>query len=179
MLCENLTIYVTILYLFFIETFFEIIVDSTYRYKKEYRDPLHILPSFSQCNILQKYTIMSQPGYWHWYNLPTIFKFLQFYWYSVCVCAKWLQWCLTICDPIDKIPPVSSVHGISQAKILDWVAISSSRHLPHPEMDPLSLISSALAGEFFTTSTTSAIGKPQCVYIDVILSHVKLEYPPH
>ena len=52
-------------------------------------------------------------------------------------------------------------------------------HLPHPEMDPLSLISSALAGEFFTTSTTSAIGKPQCVYIDAILSHVKLEYPPH
>ena len=35
--------------------------------------------------------------------------------------------CLTICDPMDCSPPVSSVHGILQTRILEWVAISSSR----------------------------------------------------
>ena len=35
--------------------------------------------------------------------------------------------CLTLCNPVDCSPPGSSVHGISQARILEWVAISSSR----------------------------------------------------
>ena len=34
---------------------------------------------------------------------------------------------LTLCDPMDCSPPGFSVHGISQARILEWVAISSSR----------------------------------------------------
>ena len=37
------------------------------------------------------------------------------------------QSCLTLCDPMDYSPPGSSVHGISQARILEWVAISFSR----------------------------------------------------
>ena len=40
------------------------------------------------------------------------------------VCA---QSCLTLCDPIGCSPPGSSVHGISQGRILEWFAISSSR----------------------------------------------------
>ena len=36
------------------------------------------------------------------------------------------QSCLTLCDSMDWRPPGSSVHGISQARILEWVAISSS-----------------------------------------------------
>ena len=35
--------------------------------------------------------------------------------------------CPTLCDPVDSSPPGSSVHGILQARILEWVAISSSR----------------------------------------------------
>ena len=35
--------------------------------------------------------------------------------------------CLTLCDPVDYIPPGSFLHGIFQARILEWVAISSSR----------------------------------------------------
>ena len=38
--------------------------------------------------------------------------------------AKSLQLCLTLCDPIDRSPPVSPVPGILQARILEWVAIS-------------------------------------------------------
>ena len=62
----------------------------------------------------------------------------------MCVCC---QLCLTLCDPIDCSPPGSSVHGISQARILEWVAISFSRgsswpsllHLLHWQADALSL----------------------------------------
>ena len=38
--------------------------------------------------------------------------------------AKSLQSCLTLCDPMDCNPPGSSVHGIFQARIPEWVAIS-------------------------------------------------------
>ena len=37
------------------------------------------------------------------------------------------QSCLIMCDPMDCSLPGSSVHGILQARILEWVAISSSR----------------------------------------------------
>ena len=37
------------------------------------------------------------------------------------------QPCLTLCDPMDYSPPGSSVHGILQARILEWVAIPFSR----------------------------------------------------
>ena len=40
--------------------------------------------------------------------------------------AKSLKSCPTLCDPIDGSPPGSSVHGILQARILEWVAISFS-----------------------------------------------------
>ena len=40
--------------------------------------------------------------------------------------AKSLQSCLTLCDPIDGSPQGSSVPGILQARILEWVAISFS-----------------------------------------------------
>ena len=42
------------------------------------------------------------------------------------VCAKSLSH-LTLCDPMDCSPPGSSVHGVFPARILEWVAISSSR----------------------------------------------------
>ena len=41
--------------------------------------------------------------------------------------AKSLQSCPTLCDPIDCSLPGSSVYGISQEKILEWVAMSFSR----------------------------------------------------
>ena len=47
----------------------------------------------------------------------------------VCACVhiQSFQWGLSLCDPMDCSPPGSSVHGIFQARILEWVAISSSR----------------------------------------------------
>ena len=48
------------------------------------------------------------------------------------------QSCLTLCSPMDCSLPGSSVHGISQARILERVAVSFSRDLPNPEINPRS-----------------------------------------
>ena len=42
------------------------------------------------------------------------------------------QLCLTLCNPMDRSPPDSSVHGIFQARILEWVAIPFSRGTSWP-----------------------------------------------
>ena len=49
---------------------------------------------------------------------------------SMCTPAKSIQLCLTLCDLMDCSPPGSPVHGILQARILEWVAISVSREIP-------------------------------------------------
>ena len=43
------------------------------------------------------------------------------------------QLCPTLCDPMDCSPPGSSVHGILQARILEWVAIPFSRGSSQPK----------------------------------------------
>ena len=50
----------------------------------------------------------------------------------MCVRAKSLQSCPTVCEPMDCSPPGSSVLGILQARILEWVAMSSSRGASRP-----------------------------------------------
>ena len=67
-----------------------------------------------------------------------------------CVCVKSLVSCLTLCDPMDYSPPGSSLHGILQARILEWLPFSSPGDLPDPGIEPVSLMSPALAGRFFT-----------------------------
>ena len=57
------------------------------------------------------------------------------------------QSCLTLWDPVDCSLVGSSVHGIFLPRVLEWVAISSSRRSPHPGVQ---FASPALAGGFFT-----------------------------
>ena len=72
--------------------------------------------------------------------------------------TKLLQSCVTLRDPMDCGLPGSSVHGISQARILQWLPFPSPGDLPDPGNK---LISPALAGGFFTTEPP---GKPQLVF---------------
>ena len=74
----------------------------------------------------------------------------------LCICdpCTVAQPCPTLCDPMDRGPPGSSVHGISQARILEWVAISSSRGSSWPR-DRTCI--SGIAGGFFITEPP---GKP-------------------
>ena len=57
----------------------------------------------------------------------------------MCVHAKSLQLCLTLWDPLDQSPLGTSVHGIPQARRLEWVAIPSPGNLPDPGIQPLLL----------------------------------------
>ena len=61
-------------------------------------------------------------------------KAIQFYIHEVKVLVA--QLCPTLCDSMDFNPPGSFVHGIFQARILEWVAISFSRDLPNPGIEP-------------------------------------------
>ena len=55
-----------------------------------------------------------------------------------------LQSCPHLCHPMDCRLPGSSVHGIFQARILEWVAIYSPRDLPSPGIEPASPAAPAL-----------------------------------
>jgi len=72
---------------------------------------------------------------------------------EVCCCLA-VQSFLTLCNPIDCNLPDSSVHGISWARILEWVSISFSRGSSQPrDWTHISYVSPAspeLAGGFFT-----------------------------
>ena len=71
-----------------------------------------------------------------------------------------VQSCLTLCDPVDCSPPGSSVHGILQARILEWVAMPSSRGPSQPR-DRTWV--SCIAGRFFYC--LSHQGSPKIEYL--------------
>ena len=74
---------------------------------------------------------------------------------------------------MDYSLPGSSVHGILQARILEWVSMVSSGDLPNPGIEPESLYVSCIAGRFFTTSTTWEVHV--CVYVYI---HIYRASPP-
>ena len=65
-----------------------------------------------------------------------------------------LQSCPTLCDPVDYSTPGSPVHGILQARILEWMAVCSFGDILDPGIELTSLMPPALAGRYFTTSGT-------------------------
>ena len=73
-----------------------------------------------------------------------------------------VQSCLTFCDPMDSGPPGSPVHGILQARILEWVAIPFCRGSSQPR-DRAQI--SCLAGRLFTVWATIS---PQMIYLFLV-----------
>ena len=68
------------------------------------------------------------------------------------------QLCLTLWDLLDYSPPGFSVHGIIQARTLEWVAIFPPPvHPPHPEIEPMFPLSPALQA---VSLPTEPLGKP-------------------
>jgi len=71
--------------------------------------------------------------------------------------AKSLQLCLTLCDPIGRSLPGSSVPlcmGFSRQEYWSGLPFLSPGDLPDPEVEPTSSVSPALAARFFTTNAT-------------------------
>ena len=121
------------------------------------------LPSFSLKSQTMT-TTLSFVFSWRWYfrwELQSFWPDARFSWVSlsllcvcVCVCLHLVsKSCPTLCDPMDCNLPGSSIHGIFQARILRWVAISFSRASSAPR-DGTHV--SCIAGRFFTTKP----GKP-------------------
>ena len=84
---------------------------------------------------------------------------------GVCVfahaCLGTQPW-LILCNSMNCSPPGFSVHGIFQARILEQVAISSSKGFPDPRIEPTYLSPPALADGFFTTAPpgkSSSVGQ--------------------
>ena len=67
-------------------------------------------------------------------------------------------------DLMDSSPPGSPIHGISQARMLEWVAISSPGDLPKPGIET---VSPALAGGFLITEPPR---KPQMIMNNLLLT---------
>ena len=72
-------------------------------------------------------------------------------------CAKLLQSCLTLGDPMDCSPAGASVHGILQTRILKWVAISSSRRSSQPRIKVMPPVFPAFQANSLPSETS---GKP-------------------
>ena len=85
----------------------------------------------------------------------TFRAYKRFLWVKLCVCS-YLR--LIFCDPMDCSPPGSCVHGILQARILEWVAMPSSRGFSIPRDWTYVFCDSSITDRF---STTERPGKSQ------------------
>ena len=79
--------------------------------------------------------------------LPSIFPSIRVFSNESGLRIRWPKYCPTLWNPIDCSPPGSSVHGIIQARILEWVAIPFSRGSSWPR-DRIQV--SCIADRFFT-----------------------------
>jgi len=84
--------------------------------------------------------------------------------------AKSLQSCPTLCDPIDGSPPGSSIHGIFQARVLEWGATAFSSKGPQ---------SCKANGELFSTPTPSRTASVPPRVWDLRLSQLCVFLPIH
>ena len=94
---------------------------------------------------------------------------------TMLVCAKSLQSGQTLCNPTACSPAVSSVHGILQARILEWLAKCFSGDLPNPGINPVSLTSPALASRLFINSSNArkSLSNHSCFFF--FLMYIKCE----
>ena len=108
---------------------------------------------------------------WWFCSLPP----LQYYWHLSLVLlahywseeVKWsevTQLCLTLCDPVDCSLPGSSIHGILQARILEWVAISFSRGSSRPRDQTWV---SHIGGRCFNLWATTLLTRPNSLNLFV------------
>ena len=115
---------------------------------------------------------------WRYMGILCYFSSFQ-KWKRSYFCCLVTKLCLTLSDPMDYSLTRSFVHGISQARILQWVAISFSRDLPDPGIKSTS---PTLGGRFFTTKLP---GKPKLVpyrldyYSFVVSSEIEKSEPSY
>ena len=98
-----------------------------------------------------------------------VYIYIYIYIYT-CIHAKFLQSCPTLCDPMDCSPPGSSVHGILQARILEWVAMPSSRGYS-PARDRIQVSCSSCTAGGVLPLSHQPLSKPRIyLYLSIFLS---------
>ena len=110
--------------------------------------------------------IWKQPKY------PSTDEWIKKMWYSTQTHKNWTmedscsvtKSCPTLCYPVGYSPPGSTVHGIFQTKILEWVAVSFFREPSLPMAQTQVSCISCITGGFFTTEPSR---KPN----GILLSH--------
>ena len=80
------------------------------------------------------------------------------------MCAKSLHLCLTVCDPMGCSPLGSFVHGILQIRLLEWVAVPSSRGSSRPRIKAKSPASPAFQIDSLSAEPP---GKPTAIGISL------------
>ena len=107
----------------------------------------------------------SQVSIWGWTNVSSVCSLSTFNCRSVLIppCHS-LHLCLTLCHPMNCSLPGSSVHGILQARILEWVAISSSRGFSWSRDQTCISCDSCIAGRSFITEPPE---KPICLVTQI------------
>ena len=78
-----------------------------------------------KCIVQKEATEKTHNGHFI-YMYIYIYVYLYTLYVCVCVCVLDAQSCLTVCNSMDCTPPGSPVHGIFQARTLEWVVISFS-----------------------------------------------------
>ena len=84
-----------------------------------------------------------------------VFQECRHYSRRACVCVLVTYSCPTLCDPLDCSPPGSSVHGILQARILEWVPRPPPGTLPNPGIE---LWSPTLEADFLPSEPPQVTG---------------------
>ena len=118
----------------------------------------YIVEQLSPSSISQIFHLSTETLSWlsdwtHTYT-PT---HLEWKWYriEICVCSKLPESCLTLCNPMADSPPGFSVHWILPERILECVAMPSSRGSSQPR-DRAHV--SCIAGKFFSVWVTRSLG---------------------
>ena len=135
---------------------------------------------FTDCCLVLppvKYVKMTAPYIFH---LSSYFIWVSksSYYYHMCVSARSVAHsCWTLCDPMNCSPPDFFVPEISQASILEWVAISFSRGSSWPRDWTMSPVSPALQADSLPLNHPrspyyNVIGKSQCsFYIPIVINN--------
>ena len=113
-------------------------------------------------------------GFSHWSRLPPPGHVCELHSMDFCVRAK--SFSPTLGDLMDRSLPGSSVHGILQARILEWVSMPSSRRFSRPSDQTQVSCISCIASRF---STTKAIREDLICYVERGNSYSPLADAPH
>ena len=123
----------------------------TYLWENQYLSSSPSLRGFTVCEDTVQFSILSTLHFsisLYYSGSITPDEIMQWlFGFTLCVLAA--QLCPTFCNPMDYSLPGSSVHGILQVRILEWIAISFSRGSSWPRDQTLV---SCIAGRFFPVS---------------------------